>query len=164
MKIVLIGFASSGKSTVGAMLAQQLNTHFYDSDLMVEQVANMSVAQIFSQHGEEYFRNLENEVLQRLSQVDNAVVALGGGSVLCKDFATLARNSTVVWLQVSVASVADRLNGDLSRPLFDGLTEQALAKLMDKRVRYYKAAANFAVTTDGQTPAQVAQQVLSLLQ
>ncbi|MCM1289791.1 MAG: shikimate kinase [Corallococcus sp.] len=159
MKILLIGFASSGKSTVGKLLAEKLHWNFYDSDVLVEQTADCSVAQIFSDCGEEYFRNLENKVLQRLTLSDNAVVALGGGSVLCADFMALAQNSTVVWLQVSPKSVAERLAGDTTRPLFDGLPTPTLSKLVDQRTPLYKAVANVAVTTDGKTPQEVVQEI-----
>lgn len=159
MKILLIGFASSGKSTVGRLLAEQLRLDFYDSDALVEQVAECSVSQIFSDHGEKYFRALENKILQRLIKQDNAVVALGGGSVLCADFNALAHGSTVVWLQVSVQSVAARLVGDTSRPLFDDLPVEMLHGLIAERTPLYRAAANLCVCTDGKTPSQVVQEI-----
>lgn len=163
MKILLIGFASSGKSTVGKLLAEQLHLNFCDSDSLIEQVAECSVAQIFSDFGEQYFRNLENKILQRLMAPDDIVVALGGGSVLCADFAPLARGSTVVWLQVSAQNVATRLLGDNTRPLFDGVPVATLSAMMAERTPLYKAVANFAVTTDNKLPARVVQEILSLL-
>lgn len=159
MKVLLVGFACSGKSTVGKLLAEELHLDFCDSDAIIEQVAECSVSQIFSDYGELYFRDLENKVLQRLAKQNNSVVALGGGSVMCADFATLAQGSTVVWLQVSAESVALRLVGDNTRPLFDGLSVQRLSELTAERTPLYQAVANFAVATDNKTPAEVAREI-----
>jgi len=163
MKILFVGFASSGKSTVGKLLAAERHLNFFDSDSLVEQVAECSVAQIFSDYGQQYFRNLENKILQRLTAQDNAVVALGGGSVLCEDFAALAQGATVVWLQVSAKSASARLSGDNSRPLFDGLSTAMLSDLIAERTPLYRAAADFAVATDNKTPSQIVHEILSFL-
>lgn len=159
MKILLMGFAASGKSAAGKLLADKLHLSFYDVDCLIEQAAGKTVAQIFADFGEQYFRKLENNALKRLTDVDNAVVALGGGSVLCDDFAALTQNSTVVWLKVSASTVFARLADDTTRPLFDGLSEPALQKLMDARAPLYRSFTNFEVATDNKTPAEVAQEI-----
>ena len=160
MKIILIGFASSGKSTVGRILADKLQTDFYDSDNLIEKETHLTVAQIFSQFGEAHFRMLENQTLQRLCDVTDAVIALGGGSVLCSNFAALAQNATVVWLQVSATKAIERLAGDFTRPLFSGLTFDAFHNLVKQRNLLYSAAYNIAVDTDDKTPTQAAQEIL----
>ena len=164
MKIILIGFASSGKSTVGRILADKLQTNFYDTDALIEKETHLTVAQIFSQFGEEHFRALENQTMERLRNVDNAVIALGGGSVLCAAFSALTENATVVWLQVSADKAIERLAGDFTRPLFSGLTFAAFHDLITKRNLLYSAAHNLAVDTDSKTPDQVAQEILRCIQ
>lgn len=163
MKILIIGFAASGKSTAGKLLADKLHLPFYDVDCLIEQDAEKTVAEIFADFGEGYFRNLENKALERLTDADNAVVALGGGSVLCNNFSALTQNATVVWLQANASTVYERLVGDATRPLFNGLSVTALQQLINERAPHYRAAARVIVATDNATPAEVAQEIARLL-
>lgn len=161
MRVALIGFACSGKTTVGSLLAASLNLPFCDLDALVEQRTAKSIADIFASGGEPAFRQAEADALSAAPQ--NAVVSCGGGTVLCDGFASFAEQSTVVWLRVGAQAVFARL-GNVRRPLFDGLTERQLTQCVERRNRVYAQYADVVVDVDNLTPEQVAELVRSLLQ
>ncbi|MCH5159762.1 MAG: shikimate kinase [Clostridiales bacterium] len=154
-KIVLIGFAASGKSSVGKLIAERLNMAFVDTDVEIERELGMTVQQIFDKYGEEFFRQKENEILAGLVGKQNTVVACGGGSVLAESFAQLELDSLVILLTATAATVKRRL-GNTSRPLFDNLSEDELADFIAARAPLYRRHADVTFPTDNLTPEQVA--------
>lgn len=161
MKVVLIGFAASYKTTVGNIVAKQLRRVFYDVDSIVEKVANSTVSEIFAQQGEQTFRRLEDCALKSLTGI-LGVVSCGGGSVLAESFGDFARNAKIVWLKTSAESVKSRLTAG-TRPLFDNLTVQQLSAKIAEREKLYAAFADVCITTDNKTSKQVAKEVLLYL-
>lgn len=159
--VILIGFAASGKTTVGKLLAEKLGMRFADADLLVECKTGSTVQRIFAEHGEAYFRDLENDALASLTYACNTVVSCGGGSVLCGSFEALAATGKVVWLQVSSATVFGRLRG--GRPLFDGLSERQLAVIVSDRERLYRKFAQLTICTDNLTPEEAANRISEML-
>ncbi len=162
MKIVLIGFAASYKSSAGKLLAEQLNYEFYDTDAIVESMTGTSVAELIKGFGEYYFREKEHQALNLASKHENSVISCGGGSVLWKEFSSFAAESAVVWLKTSAETVQSRLDG-CSRPLFDKMTLGELKKAVASREKIYRRFANFSVGTDDKTPEQVANDILAEL-
>lgn len=161
-KIILIGFATSGKSSVGQCLADKLNAKFVDTDAEIERECGMTVQQIFDVHGEEYFRQKENQLLLSLADRPNVVIACGGGSVLAESFSQFAADSAVIWLTVTASTVKRRL-GDTPRPLFDGLTEAQLQHFIDARTPFYRRYATLTLNTDDSTPEQIANELSTKL-
>lgn len=162
MKIVLIGFACSYKTSAGKYLAQKLNYKVIDTDSVVENVAGKSIADIFATEGEAGFREREGQTLLSLSYCDNVVISCGGGSPLNAAFGKLASDSTVVWLTSTAQTVQQRL-GQTARPLFDGKSVEQLDKLIIAREPCYAKYANVTVATDGKTSQQVADEIFCLL-
>lgn len=162
MKIILIGFACSYKSTVGKLLAEKLNYKHIDTDSVVEETAKKSIAEIFAQQSELEFRRLESWTLLQASYLDDAVISCGGGGPLHSAFDKLAVGSKVVWLTSAASTVKQRL-GQTVRPLFDGKTVEQLDELITMRTPYYAKYANITVATDGKTSQQVADEILLLL-
>lgn len=122
MKIVLIGYMGSGKSTIGKMLAARLSYPFMDLDQQIEVSENLPITEIFKQKGEIYFRKLENRVLKSLlSSPDNFVLATGGGTPCYADslkFMLKTPNVVVVYLKTSIPVLSHRLFIDKhQRPL-----------------------------------------------
>lgn len=156
----MIGFAATGKTTIGSLLADKLNIPFVDVDAQVEQTAGKTVKQIFQERGERYFRELENSELGKLTN-KIAVIACGGGSVLCDEFPRLAATGKVVWLQASAETVRSRLTG--GRPLFDGLTTAQLRDFVARRAALYDAFAEITLATDDVEPSRAAEELLKLL-
>ncbi len=163
MKLVIIGFATSYKSTVAKRLSHKLNLPLFDVDKLAERKADMTVAQIFATQGEDVFRNLESQVLRDLATKPVGVVSCGGGSVLSADFPLLCQNATVVWLKVDGKNAKRRLNGH-TRPLFDNLTLSQLCEKIEQRNALYSKYATIQVDTNGKSSKQVLENLFELLE
>jgi shikimate kinase len=161
VNLYLIGMMGSGKSTVGHILAEELKYQFFDSDQLIEQVSKQSVAQIFEQQGEEAFRTLETEVLSKLAPYTRLVISTGGGAVLKPENWSYLHHGVVVWLDVSVEILFQRIKKDPRRPLLQTADPlQTLKNLLEQRQRFYSQA-DVRVEVSTETPARkVAQQVL----
>lgn len=157
MKLILIGFATSGKTTVGKLLADKLALDFVDVDEVIEQ-RGTSIKQLFEQ-GEQTFRKVENDVLDSLTESADVVIACGGGSVTCGNFEKLKQNATVIWLNVSPQKVIERL-GDVERPLFDGKNINELQQLVDERNELYRKYSDITMYIDNLTPEQITQKII----
>lgn len=101
--LILVGMPGSGKSTVGAFLAQRLGKVFVDADVEITKAADMPIPEIFTRHGEEKFREIETEVLALLGKQSGLVIATGGGCVTRQgNYSLLHQNGTIIWLQRSL--------------------------------------------------------------
>lgn len=147
MVIALVGMPGSGKSTVGRQLARQLNLEFVDSDSVVEHRLGMPIRDWFAQHGEEAFRDVEQAVIDELSQLDRVVLATGGGAVLRpSNRNALHSRCHVFYLRSSPDELFRRLRHDTQRPLLQ--VQDPLAKLRDlyrERDPLYRRTAHFVV-------------------
>lgn len=147
MRIYLIGFMASGKSTFGIELARALNYEFVDLDHYIEQKYDRTIKQIFEQQGEDYFRIVENEALREVSSVEgNIVIAAGGGtSCFYNSIDYMNKIGITVYLKLGVAELVARLiDSKKDRPLLWGKTEQELTeyilRMLDERKKYYEKA------------------------
>jgi shikimate kinase len=143
-RIFLIGFMGSGKSTLGAQLARRLDYHFVDMDQLIEDTAEMSIPEIFDEHGEEVFRKWEHDILQELCQRENLVVSTGGG-VPCHSgmMALMNSNGTTIYLKMSPEALLSRLiKSRTERPLIKGKSEPELLEfitsLLEEREGFYQ--------------------------
>ena len=116
--IVLIGFMGVGKSTIGSELAKRLSYDFLDSDHRIEEVAGISIPDIFHTHGEEYFRRLEYDIIKDIVKRPGIVLATGGGAVMNRQlFDMLMSEDIVIHLDASLTTLYDRLKDSSSRPM-----------------------------------------------
>jgi shikimate kinase len=147
--ISLVGLPGSGKSTVGRQLARRLQLPFFDSDHVIEQRLGCSIREAFERDGEASFRDLEEAVLDDLSQNLDAVISTGGGAVLRPGTRQrLHARGQVVYLNSSPDEIFRRLRHDVSRPLLqvaDPLTR--LRDLYAERDPLYREAAHFVIET-----------------
>lgn len=164
VSVYLIGMMGAGKSTVGKQLAAQLGYQFFDTDTVIEQLAQQPISQIFATSGEPAFRELETQVLAELSTYKKLVIATGGGIVLNRMNWSYLQHGLVVWLDVPVEQLYDRLKQDTTRPLLQVADpQQHLQTLLNQRRSLY-AQADITLTGQGdETPEQVAQQILDLI-
>jgi shikimate kinase len=162
LNIYLIGMMGCGKSTIGQLLAEQLQYKFFDTDHLIEQVSRQSVNDIFAMAGEEEFRSIEAKVLAEISAYTKLVVATGGGIVLRRSNWGYLQQGLVVWIDVPAAVLWTRLAADESRPLLRTEHPQAtLEQLLEsRRQRYAEADLRITVTAE-QTPQSVAAAILA---
>ncbi len=109
----------AGKSSVGKILAEKLNRDFYDTDKLVEESNGKSISKIFESEGEGYFRHKEEEIIKKITaELNKAVIALGGGTILRRNnWELITRSGVIVYLQWKFNSLINRLANDDSRPL-----------------------------------------------
>jgi len=139
--IILIGFMGTGKTTVGQRLADMLGWTFTDTDKQIEELAGKSIPEVFAEHGEEYFRQLETEVIHRISSQDRLVVSTGGGAVLkAANREAMLRSGLVVALKADAETIISRVRGDTNRPLLAGDLEGKVNQLLQERAGAYDFA------------------------
>ena len=140
--ICLIGLMGAGKSVIGKLLAKELRMRYYDSDKLIEKKLNKSINQIFSDHGESYFRNIEEDIVLSLLDKKNCVISLGGGSIL-SDLTRKAIfiNSFSIYLNVDIEILYERLKKSKKRPLINNKNiKEKLIHLTQERNKYYRKA------------------------
>lgn len=162
--IVLVGVPGAGKTTVGKLLAKKLDLEFFDSDLVIESKAGKSVSDIFTQDGEPAFRQLEHDTILELLDTNDAVVALGGGSLGNEETRARVKAETVVWLVAGLAQAVDRVGMNRNRPLLLGNVRGQLADLMSAREPLYKEVATVGVDTSKLNPSEVVTEIVAELE
>jgi shikimate kinase len=143
----LVGMPGCGKSTVGRNLARQLGLGFIDSDTEIEHRIRMPIRDWFAQQGEESFRDLEQEVIDELTQRPDVVVATGGGAVLRPSNRDALHSRThVLYLRSTPDEIHRRLRNDQHRPLLQVADPLArLRELFRERDPLYRRTAHFIV-------------------
>lgn len=149
--IALIGFMGSGKSTVGRQLAKALDMKFIDIDKMIAMKEKKSIAEIFAEKGERYFRDVERQIIEEESRENNIVIATGGGAIVDNEnLKNLKRTSYVVYLDATVECIYERIKYSRHRPLI-AEAEDVLGKikeLYEKRLYLYKVSGDFSIYID----------------
>jgi XRE family aerobic/anaerobic benzoate catabolism transcriptional regulator len=164
--IALLGLRGAGKTTIGRRLARQLRVSFVELDERIEQAANLNLNEIFSLHGEQYYRRLEREVLEDVLNERRAMVlAAGGGVVTSPDtYALLRRSAITLWLRATPEDHWNRVlrQGD-RRPMANHPQAMAdLRALLAAREPLY-ATADHAIDTTGMAPDRVVKVITRAL-
>ncbi|NJK36438.1 MAG: shikimate kinase [Oscillatoriales cyanobacterium RM2_1_1] len=182
MNIYLIGMMGAGKTTVGKALATELNYRFIDTDAVIAQVADQSIAELFAARGEPEFRDLESKVLAEVAAYQYSVVATGGGIILRSLNWSYLQCGLVVWLDVSVEQLDQRLQEDNTRPLLQHSVQNSVQDsiqaptqaptqnpdrletlktlLAERRSLYSEADLKISVAPEA-TPDQIVQTILA---
>jgi shikimate kinase len=160
--VAIVGYMGSGKTTLGLLLARALSVEFVDLDRVIVRSAGKAIPQIFAEHGENHFRDLEyNALLQTLDGGTPSVVACGGGTVVRPDNRTLLRDVTTVFLREDTEVLYQRTRGT-ERPLRAASLEEFELRYAE-RLPLYREVADIEVEADGRPPAKVAEEVLGCL-
>lgn len=160
--IYLIGPMGAGKTTIGRQLAKVLKRPFYDSDKVIEQKTGVDISTIFEFEDEQGFRKREQKVIQELTQINEIVLATGGGAIVTEENREyLKHKGFVVYLQCSVKRLLERTRKDTQRPLLQ--TEnprQRIEQLLDQRQTYYFACADLTIHTENLASKAVVKRIL----
>ena len=157
--IVLVGFMAVGKTTVGKALKEILGFALWDIDRTVEQKAGKTIAEIFAQDGEAHFRVLEKEVAEMVLARNNNIISAGGGLFMNDDLRALClKDNFVVFIDLNLKVVHERVNRNDKRPLAKGKSLGELKQLYEKRLPYYKEA-TYWVSADGLESKEVARRI-----
>jgi shikimate kinase len=156
-RIVLIGAPGSGKTTVGVALAAHLQWPFVDTDALIEMKESKKITDLFVENGEEYFRNVEFETLKEVLLETSAVISLGGGAPISQPAqnALVASDSTIVFLDVALATAAPRVGFNRDRPLLLGNPRAQWQALSDQRRPIYEKLATQSIKVDDMTVDEI---------
>ncbi|WP_270505074.1 shikimate kinase [Paraclostridium sordellii] len=162
--IILIGFMGSGKTTIGEKLSLMKNMRFIDLDLEVEKLEKKTINDIFTEKGEQYFRNIESKLLEKYCYLDDVVISTGGGIVESKDNIEMLKNKkNVIWLDGNVDTILNHLRKEThKRPKLkdEKNLEEYIKKLLDYRKDKYNKASNIKIDINGKNIEQVISEIL----
>lgn len=162
--IVLVGIMGCGKSTVGKRLALRLGLEFVDADSEIERAANMTVSEIFAEHGEPYFRSGEERVIARLLSEGPQVLATGGGAFMSETTRSqIAEHGLSIWLKVDFETVMARVRRRATRPLLQTPDpEGTMRSLLAEREPVYAKAALTVTSKDVPHDSVVDQIIITM--
>ena len=150
--IVLVGPMGCGKTTVGRKLSRKLNQDFFDTDHEIINKTGVSIDHIFDIEGEEGFRRRESEVLESLCDMNNIVIATGGGVVLLPQNRLVLKNTgVVIYLSSSVEQLLRRTAKSKTRPLLENSSnrQKTITEIVNARDKYYREVATIVIDTTG---------------
>ena len=164
--IVLVGMMGAGKTSVGRRLAQRLGLSFSDADVEIETAARMSIAEIFSRHGELFFRDRERQVIARLLAEGQKVLATGGGAFMQVATQERIRDHAIsIWLKADFDVLVRRVRRRTNRPkLATDDPDDALRRLIEERYPVYALADHAVVSRDGSQESVVESVIVTLEQ
>lgn len=155
--IILTGFMAAGKSTVGRLLAQELDWEFLDTDQRIEELTGLNVAEIFRRYGEKRFRSEENLYVKKIANISKAVIATGGGTVLDKEnWQGLQQLGVTIHLYVPLEVALQRIKRRQDRPVLDKSIPE-IEQMWQDRLTIYNQADLTLDTTDQDIDTIVAE-------
>lgn len=164
-QIILIGFMGSGKSTIGARLAEELNLDLKELDALIEKKQNLPITEIFDTRGEAFFRELEHNVLVE-SLLCDAVIATGGGIIIHNEnFSLLKHTNNVIYLRGTIETLYERIKRDQinQRPLADSASFELLNERLISRRKRYEQAADLIIEIDNKSIEEITNEILKYL-
>jgi len=155
----------SGKTTIGELIAKHLDIAFRDTDQVVEEETGRTVSDIFLEDGEDAFRLLEKGVLRNELLSDGTVLALGGGAPISMDAQSALRAiaSPVVYLDISLATVAPRIGFNRDRPLLLHNPRGQWQTLMEARRPIYESIADTVIDVNTKSENEIVDEILEVL-
>jgi shikimate kinase len=170
MKIILVGYMASGKTTIGKLISESLSIPFFDLDFLIEQKLQLNIHEIFEQKGELFFRKQERETIEIfLNSTDNYVLALGGGTPCYFDNFSLYQKEDLnsFYLKASLGTLLNRLETQKStRPIIANFSNEALkefvAKHLFERNHFYNQVQT-VIAVDDKNETEIVSEILSKL-
>lgn len=162
--LVLIGFMGSGKSTIGKMLSKYLEMKFVDTDHEIEKEQKQKISNIFEDKGQEFFRELESKMIEKISNKKNIVISTGGGAILKKENVdNLKKDALIIYLNVDRKTLHKRLKYSKNRPLLkkDELWE-IINNTLDFREKLYFEACDYYMNISDENAYEIAEKIKKL--
>jgi|TARA_B110000240_G_C13268993_1_gene355011 shikimate kinase len=169
MKIVLVGYMASGKSSVGKVLADNFGYSFIDLDEYIEYKEAASITEIFTQKGEIYFRIKEIEYLKEILSLEKNIILSVGGGAPCygENMKLINDTATALYLKASIKTLVDRLNKEKkNRPLVANLSLEKMSEFIGKHLferAYFYEQAKFIVKIDDRTIEEIVEEIKTKL-
>jgi len=164
--IILVGPMGSGKTTIGRRLSERLSLDFFDSDLEIVNTTGVSIDHIFDIEGEKGFRARESDVLNKLCNMANIVLATGGGSVLLeKNRELMKKASLIIYLSSSVDQILRRTAKSKTRPLLEKSNNRrkTITEILEARDSLYKEVSSHIIDTNGKKLNEVIDEIIEAL-
>ena len=163
--IVLIGFMGAGKSTISDFLKTVFAMDIVEMDQIIAERQGMSISDIFETYGEQYFRDLETNLLIEMQSRSNVVISCGGGTPMREcNVVEMKKNGRVVLLTAKPETILDSVKDNHDRPLIENnKTVPFITDLMEKRRAKYEAAADIIIETDGKSELEICEELVHRL-
>lgn len=162
--IVFIGFMGTGKTTIARELSKAIGCRFVDSDKIISEESGMTVEEIFETLGEEIFRKIEREVIKNISNLENAVISVGGGAVVDpENVFNLRKNGILILLTASPETILANISKSETRPLLKKANVlEEIKQLLKKREEAYKNY-DYEISVDNLSVEEVLNRAIKLL-
>jgi len=161
MNIVLIGFRGVGKSTIGKILSKKTGMKFISTDDEIENTYG-KISEIVKNKGWGYFREIEKKIVKKNENIDNAIIATGGGTVMDKEnVKILKKNGKFFLLTATKEEIAKRIKDSNRPPLTSG--ENEIEKILNERMPVYLSIADYVIDTTEKTPEYVAEEIKKIM-
>ncbi|MEW6675619.1 MAG: shikimate kinase [Nitrospirota bacterium] len=159
--IILTGFMGTGKTAVGRELSRLLNMKLIDIDTEIEKSQKMTINEIFRQFGEPRFREIETEMIKKLSDNNNIIISAGGGVVLRQEnMDALRKNGIIICLMATPETILKRTSHNSDRPLLQVENPlERIKELLNFRRPFYEKA-DIMIDTEDKTPLQIAEEII----
>ena len=161
--VVLVGPPGAGKTTVALELAERWGVDFRDTDQDIEKAEGVTIQELFVDHGEPHFRELEERAVAVALSEHDGVLAVGGGAVMSERTRALLAGHRVLFLDVGLAAGVQRAGVNGNRPLLLGNIRGRMKILMDQRRPLYEQVATFTILTDALDASAVADRAAQLI-
>ena len=158
----------AGKTTVAKLLAEKLDLPFVDLDDVIERKTDLAIPMIFDQYGEQYFRELETEILQRIAHYPGNIIATGGGIVLSDENRRIMKNTGItIYLKWETNILQQHIKNSTNRPLLKGIDEsqlfQHIEKMLEQRQPFYEQADMIIAANESTMPSEIVELIIKRL-
>jgi len=164
--IILVGPMGSGKTTIGRRLSERLSLDFFDSDHEIINTTGVSIDHIFDVEGEKGFRTREYDVLKKLCNMPNIVLATGGGAVILeKNRELMKKASLIIYLSSSVDQILRRTAKSKTRPLLEKSNNRrkTITDILEARDSLYREVSSHVIDTNGKKLNEVIDEIIEAL-
>tara|TARA_Y100001935_G_scaffold243432_1_gene234836 strand:- start:1096 stop:1608 length:513 start_codon:yes stop_codon:yes gene_type:complete len=160
--IVFLGMMGSGKTSIGKLVSKKLKLNFFDTDSEIEKKINMKISKIFQEHGESFFRDVEEKITLNILEKENVVISLGGGTFINKIIRNkILSNHLSFWLNWKPEILIKRIKNSPKRPLAMNSSINELGDLIKKRSNFYSKAL-YNIDCNELTKSQIANKIIKI--